>query len=64
MLEKIKANKGKIIGNFTAVLAGTVVVGIVATAVGENVGYGAAGFYLYGLFGHNLVAKLIEKKVK
>ena len=64
MLEKLKANKSKIIGNFSAAIGGAILAGIVATALSEKLGYGAGALYLYGLFGHRFVSGLIEKRVK
>lgn len=60
----MQINKKKVIGHFGAVLAGVVVTGIVAGFAGETFGYSTAAIYLYGLFGHNLVSKLISEKVK
>lgn len=64
MKEFFTKNKGKIVGNFSAAIGGTILAGIIATALGEKLGYGTLAFYVYGLFGHRYVAGLIESKVK
>ena len=41
-----------------------ILAGIVATVLGEQLGYGAGVLYFYGLFGHNFVAGRLEKRIK
>lgn len=62
--QKLKDSKNLILGNFAAAIGGAVLAGIVATAFGESLGYGALIAYLYGATGQERVAKLLEKKIK
>lgn len=64
MKEFLSENKGKIVGSFSAAVAGAVLAGIVGTFAGEYVGYACLASYLYGLFGHRRVSALIEKRIK
>jgi len=59
MLEKIKSNKKSIISHFVSVLLGFVLSAVIATLLDEKVGYYAGFLYLYGLFGHSKVSKLL-----
>ena len=63
MLEKLKANQSKIIGHFVAALGAGVLAGIVGSVLGESLGYGTLVAYVYGVFGQEFVAELIEKKM-
>jgi len=57
-------NKRKLIGNFSAIMVGLVVTGVIATALNEQIGFAVLAAYLFGLFGQEKLAKLIEDKVK
>ena len=56
--------KGKLIGQIVAVLVGVIGAGILATTLGEKLGYSAGLVYLYAMFGHSKVAQLLESKIK
>ena len=64
MLEKLKASKGKIVGNFGAVVVGLVFAGFLATLLKEEIGYSGFGLYAFAVLAHGKVAKLLESKVK
>lgn len=64
MLDKLKENKGKIIGNFGAVVIGLVFAGFLATLLKEQIGYSGFGLYAFAVLAHGKVAKLLESKVK
>lgn len=64
MLEKFNQNKKAIIGNFSAVLIGFIGSAILATFLGEKLGYASSLLYVYGLFGHKKVSVLMGKLVK
>jgi len=64
MLEKLKANKGKLIGHFGAALIGAVLSGVLASFLGETLGYSYFLVYLYAMFVHGHVVTFLDKKVR
>jgi len=64
MFEKLKANKNKILSHCAVMIGAGVLSGIVATALGEQLGYGALVAYFFGVFGQRKVAGLLEKRLK
>ena len=67
MLDKLKEklpSKSKVIGHFGATISGVVFSGMVATFMGEKLGYSALVFYAFGMLVHNKIADFLEKKVK
>ena len=54
----------KAMPHICGVLGGFIGGGILATLLGEEIGYAFGFAYVYGLFGHTMVASLIEDKIK
>jgi len=64
MIDKLKENKGKIVGNAGALILGIVAAGILATALDERLGLSSVALLVYGTYASSKVAALLEKKVK